>query len=346
MVLNRKTLFILNFFLTLTGIKAQNLILNGGFEKHIDCPFFYTRVHENIPSLSEWNSYNDATPDYFNSCSRFVGVPKNFVGYQQAYQGEAYAGFIACERKKRKYREVLAGRLKKKLKKNELYYVGFQVSLADNNNIGTNHLHAYFNNGTSLRKIGNITDSLVVQDTSGWTTLKSFFYANGNEEFIYIGNLEPMDSLRFSRKWDKTPEFSYYYLDNVYLVEIPKNLALEISHNDSIVFINKKIPFNTFHETITYDFDSLKISSGKNELKNMLALLTKNPFLELSIQSQMDSTDNKHLKEIIESSCQNISEERIKYEFSEDKTGLSKTITFTITTHFDYALYDKSLKKQ
>jgi OOP family OmpA-OmpF porin len=325
-------------------LKSQNMISNGGFEKHLDCPFSYTKIHEKIPSLLGWIQYGDVTPDYFNSCSEYVGIPKNFLGFQKAYHGNAYAGFISYEKGHSKYRELIGCKLTKKLKRNELYYIQFQVSLADKNNIGTNHIHAYLNSGNiGLRKINNLTDSVIIQDTSSWVTIKSFFYSNGNEEYIYIGNLENKDSIKFSCKWNKKLKYSYYYLDNVYLIEVNKNLCTKFKKNDSIIVLNRKLPFNFNDTSFFYNLDSINVKTKNTIFEDLAYFLKENPLTEVKINLQLNNNFDEYKKKIL-ITLQNINDERITYELNNNPNLINSNLAIIIKNNFDNYLFNGIFK--
>ena len=232
----------------------------------------------------------------------------------------------------------------KKLKKNELYYIQFQVSLADKNFIGTNHLHAYFNtNNNKYHKINNKTDSLIISDTSNWTSIKSFFYSSGNEEFLYIGNLEKKDSIKFSCNWNRKLKYSYYYLDNVYLIEVNKNLCSKLNKNDSIMVLNKKLSFNLSNTSFFYNLDTISIKAENTIFEDLAYFLKENPFIEAKINLQLNTNFDGYKKKI-STILQNIDDERITYMFNNNPNLINNNLVIIIINNFDNYLFNRIFK--
>lgn len=78
--------------LTSTISNAQNLVLNGSFESYSGCPTNYSQIDSAlfwmVPTFA-------SSSDYYNQCadpSSNVDVPINGPGFQEAYNGVAYAG--------------------------------------------------------------------------------------------------------------------------------------------------------------------------------------------------------------------------------------------------------------
>lgn len=339
-----KKIYILLFYYLQSILTSQNLVPNGSFEEFNGCPNFYTKADENIPSVKYWFKYGQPTPDYFNRCNKgMVGVPENFAGMQDAQHGNAYLGLIAYKNRHRKYREIAACELKKKLKRDELYYIHYYISLADKYFVATNHIHVYFNDSKNeLRKINNITDSLIVKDTSSWILLKSFFYSKGNEEFIYIGNKERKKTISFSGNYNRKLKYSYYYIDNVYLVEINKKKLNNILKGDSIKIFNNKVPFDFDTLNITIKYDS--ILQFNYNLRLIAELFNENPFLELIVKSNLNSNIYGDFKSMFFQNFKNISLERVKL-INDLNQETSNYINFTFKNNFDKELLLNSINK-
>lgn len=120
------------FILFSSLVECQNLVANGGFEEYYVCPTFY--MTKGLIGVKGWTELSErTTPDYFNVCctNKETSIPKNFIGYQRTKNGSAYIGFISFEYKKKEYRELIKTKFKDKLKKNSLYTVKFDISLAE-----------------------------------------------------------------------------------------------------------------------------------------------------------------------------------------------------------------------
>ncbi len=72
-----------------TVLVAQNLVPNPSFEEYTACPSTLSQFDRAV--AWEWLQ---GSPDLFNECciGDTVGVPYSFLGYQEAYEGQGYAG--------------------------------------------------------------------------------------------------------------------------------------------------------------------------------------------------------------------------------------------------------------
>ncbi|MFM1932170.1 MAG: hypothetical protein RL226_1473, partial [Bacteroidota bacterium] len=102
---------------------SQSLVKNGSFEEMSYCPTDFNT--STLKVVNGWIQPNRATPDYFNACSKQAGVPKNFVGNQQALDGDGYIGLVTFAGSKRNYREYLQTKLTRKLGAGEQVCVEF-----------------------------------------------------------------------------------------------------------------------------------------------------------------------------------------------------------------------------
>ncbi|MFM7105576.1 MAG: hypothetical protein ACKOW8_08635, partial [Flavobacteriales bacterium] len=109
---------------------AQNLVANGGFEEKVFCPVGFNQ--QRINSIQYWWQATDGTPDYFHKCSKGIGIPDNFTGHQDAFEGEAYAGLVTFSSNKKNYREYLQSKLTRTLVAGEMICVEFKFSAAEN----------------------------------------------------------------------------------------------------------------------------------------------------------------------------------------------------------------------
>ena len=191
---------LLCLFISTTGF-SQNLVLNSDLELFSDCPA------ENADFFAvDWEVVGP-TCDYFHSCSdnsqaNFpVGVPENFVGYQYAYSGEAYAGavsYVDLYGAPGNIREYFAARLSSPLEVGTTYYVSFMVSLSDFSSHACNKIGAKFIDDSLLDGpvTGNpVTDNIahvyteeIITDTMNWIMVKGTYVAEANYEYLAFGN--------------------------------------------------------------------------------------------------------------------------------------------------------------
>lgn len=103
------------FFLSSVGLlHAQNLVPNGSFEDHLHCPDNWNQVINNVVG---WTVCGPESPDYFHSCrnTNDFSVPANWLGYQAAFDGEAYVGVGTYEANEWTFREFVCAPLSQSL---------------------------------------------------------------------------------------------------------------------------------------------------------------------------------------------------------------------------------------
>jgi OmpA-OmpF porin, OOP family len=127
-------------FLLLFGAfpaKAQNLVPNPSFEDYEDCP--YTFGMFGVSHVIGWYLPLNNGSDYYNACyngpqdGNNVDVPKNYLGYQTARSGVAYAGIGLYGDTMLTFpdqRQYIACRLTQPLEADTMYCAEFFVSLA------------------------------------------------------------------------------------------------------------------------------------------------------------------------------------------------------------------------
>lgn len=262
---------------------AQSLIKDGSFEFYLHCPEDF--VKENLNCLKFWKQVGSPTPDYFNICSNYVGIPKNRNGYQMAYHGYGYAGLISYDRILRRYREILSTSINTPLTKDSMYFVKFHAALSNFDALSTSQLKIYFQNGNNYYKTKNLADSVSIKDTMNWTILKSFYVANGGEKNLLVGNMEKSKKIIKVKPKNGNKKVSYYYIDAVYLIKINQSLLTKIRVNDTIIINEKyKSSFNPSDLLIYLNKLDLKNNSQYTQfLENISHWMIENPFIELEI---------------------------------------------------------------
>lgn len=223
------------FFTFLTSIAlTQNLVPNHSFEDTISCPTGPAQFE----TVDVWFNPTTASPDYYNRCygelppgSFGAGIPANDWGYQEAQDGDAYAGFITFAEPDldySNYREYIAIELTEELELGKDYYWCMYVSVTDS-------VEYYSNNiGIALTKeevtdfsFPNILLDLPVygnwespiSDYVNWTKIGGVFTAKGGEKYLYIGNFfnnEETETTKYQNN-DRGGSLAMYYIDNVYL---------------------------------------------------------------------------------------------------------------------------------
>lgn len=295
------------FFLLGYATKAscQNLVLNSSFEEKRGCPVDYTLVQ--LTHLASWKQLGNGTPDYFNACSKTVGVPNNVFGSQAAVTGEAYAGVVTYTSGKKNYREYLSSELTRPLLSGELVCIEVHVSAAD--------MCIYFTDGfgvllseTEPRQKGQDCLELsatvdnprlyILDQTNDWVKMGNVYKAKGGEKFITLGNFKKDANTNILQKTTNRPtsDYGYLYIDDVVVkpVKSKSDCSCENEVLQSLV-VDPPLQLSQYDEIklddILFDFDkSFLTDSAKMELEEVFSLLRKNKSMYLEVQGH---TDNK-----------------------------------------------------
>ena len=257
----KRTQFLFALILILHDTFSQtstNLVPNNSFEEFIACP-------NGVGQLSNCNfwfrgTFNSSV-DFFNNCATttIVSVPQNGAGEQFAQHGNNYVGFgVFCQSVEcREYAEI---GLKQTLQKNKNYCVNFYVSLAEYSKYAIANIGAYFTKD-SLKNFYPIVPPLnlflnphiesfsltPIFDTINWIKIQGSYLANGDENFITIGNFRNNVNTNVQQIKPLNPaeayNISYYYLDNISVVEIKP--AKAASHDTILVCPNTTFTLGT-----------------------------------------------------------------------------------------------------
>ncbi len=296
-----KPLYILFFvflFVIASGTQQSyaqtNLVYNGDFELYDSCPTNGSTPGDlQIEHCLGWTAPRKlGTSDYFNICSMSAisGVPQNYFGYQQPYNGNGYCGFYAWAINLTggsNYREYVQTKLSQPLIAGNNYQISFYVSyygvnysvekigaLFSTNDYNANSFAPIISTPQVVNHNGIITDSLV------WTKIEGSFIASGGEQFLTIGYFE--DSLTVSDTLNTHNEplvyyESYYYVDGVELIEKDLNLSNIFSPNGDGIndYFSFEFPFEAisifnrwglkvFETTDSDNYWNGKTTSGEN----------------------------------------------------------------------------------
>lgn len=227
----------------------QNLVPNSSFEDTITCPYHNYTI--NYSCHNWYTSLNYGSADHFCSCSNkdsiifgypFSGVPRNFIGSQNAQHGNCYAG-IATYVGGITFKEYLSVKLIEPLKTGAKYYISFNISLADSciyavKNLGMLFTSSVFNQGSfgvpSFLPQIKFTSPTFYVDKINWTLISdSNYIANGDEEYLTIGSFETLPdttSLYFPHSFvpgiGNSYKSAYYYIDDVKIIEKSPSLII------------------------------------------------------------------------------------------------------------------------
>lgn len=298
--------FVLFLFFKGESVFCQNLVLNGSFEEKQGCPVDYNQIQ--LIHITSWKQLGNGTPDYFNACSKTVGVPNNVFGSEAASTGEAYAGLVTFTTGKKNYREYLCSKLTRALVAGELICVEVNVSSAD--------LCSYYTDGfgvvlseTEPRQMGqeclDIKASVenprlyLLDQVDGWVKMGNIYKATGGERYITIGNFKKdaeTNVLHRTAPGRSMGDYSYLYIDDVDVkaVKSKADCSCENEILQSLV-VDPPLQLSQYDEIrlddILFNFDkSFLTDSAKDELDEVFSLLKRNKSMYLEVQGH---TDNK-----------------------------------------------------
>ena len=276
MILRSYILIIICFFCAEIYSQPENLILNGGFEEFTECPTIENLNQENI-FLKQigWFTPTLGTPDFFNPCCNELilpnqygcNSPRNARGWQQPRSGDTYGGallgvfywlegvFVSEEK------EYLGTNTIRPLTEGKRYcfstfvspaeiYVRYQDGTILTYNAAVYSIEVLFKNQTPFFQtnkeiqetpslILTLPDNAPIDDTLGWTLLRSPYLAEGRESAVIIGcftNNLFQSHVYLGSALDTSINgttinqgAAYYYFDDVALVEIEEVSIAESS---------------------------------------------------------------------------------------------------------------------
>jgi outer membrane protein OmpA-like peptidoglycan-associated protein len=284
---------------------AQNLVLNGSFEEHQGCPIDFNQSQ--LTHIVSWKQSGQGTPDYFNSCSKAVGVPNNVFGKEAAATGQAYAGFVNYTFNKKNYREYLSSELSRPLKPGELVCIEISISSADLCNFVTDGCGIVLS-VDELKQKGMACIEMkatienprlyILDQKDGWVKMGDVYRASGGERFITIGNFKSDKSTKIlhSTGNDKgMGDYSYLYVDDVVVkpVKTKEECSCENEVLQSLVF-DPPLQLSQYDvirlDDVLFDFDKFNLTdSARKDLDEVYVLLKKNKAMYLEVQGHTDS---------------------------------------------------------
>lgn len=178
---------------------AQNLIPNGGFEDMKKCP----KALGQLDRVAFWSSPNTGTPDYFNKCFvknfETVGVPNNFFGTRDAFEGAGYAGILCGNQEK----EFLQINLAEPLVAGRAYCLRFRAAAPSPSSDGRMALRACFLDTSLTIPNWDLLDIPVATqlnanwkmgpESIGWAMFTKTYTAKGGEKTLVVGHFAAID---------------------------------------------------------------------------------------------------------------------------------------------------------
>lgn len=292
-------------FLVPFAISAQNLILNPGFENHKNCPSGITGMDMFLEDVSLPTS---SSGDYFHECgSEDFGVPSNFKGIQKTSEGSGYIGlyFYALN----DYREYVQLNTATKLREKHPYKISLQVSLAEASKLALKTMSIMLTNkkikvpnssvlthsrldleqDVEFHEVPLMADNSM-SDKEGWVTLSAEFDAKGFETYIIFGNFRTNENTQLipSDKLPLSGDFSYYYVDNFDLEELPR-----VNYEKDKIYVLEHNPF----EPKGYDLDA----KAMDDIKKIFKYLKENAEVQMKITGHSENIGTKEYNKFISS---------------------------------------------
>ncbi|WP_420320080.1 OmpA family protein [Flagellimonas sp.] len=301
-----RILFLFSFsLLVCTALPAQNLIVNAGFENYNSCP---SNIVGLDVLLEEVSLPTSSSGDYYNHCgSEDFGVPTNFKGVQTASEGSGYTGlyFYALNN----YREYLQMNTAKTLREKHPYKISLQVSLAETSKLALKNMSILLTSGkVKVPNSSVLTSSRLdlqkdiqfhevqlkannsLSETEGWVTLTAEFDAQGFENHIIFGNFKSNSNTQLLQNEENavSSDFSYYYVDNFNLEELPR-----INYDKDKIYVLEQNPF----EPKGYKLDAKSLAS----INKIFKYLKENAEVQMKITGHADNMGKPEYHKFISS---------------------------------------------
>lgn len=306
-------LFLLFFIF---AARAQNLVLNGGFESFRFCPGDHTQYPSQF-AVDSWFSPSIGTPDYFNVCSHGeADVPHNWAGVSDPYEGVGYAGLYLWSVMGRDYREYLQTELSEHLVKDSLYYLEFHYKLSSYSKYSIDRIGLLLTDSVVRLKhdltfkvkptLSIVKDTALTMETGLWEEAKMLYKARGGEKFLMIGNFFDNATTHHYKiqfrpiAQEMLAHYAYYYIDGVSVV--PKHVRDQQLLAQVIPdFEPKEIDPGKKYvlKNINFQFDSYRlIPPSFTELDQVADYLLRHPEFRVQLFGHTDDQgkDNYNLK--------------------------------------------------
>ncbi len=304
--------------------EEDDLVVNGSFEDTEG------RIKKagSLYIATGWVSPTKTGADlYSDKITAKFGIPENFNGREDAYDGSYYAGFSAFSYGNKEPRTYVSSKLKLPMRKGQKYCVKFYVSLAESskyacNNIAANFSKKQYNIEADKNIIGesHVThiNNPVFEALFGWTEVCGTYISTGGEKFVTIGNFSTNGSTE-STRIKKPTSFrgqqgirAYYYVDNlsVVLIDDESECECQTDVEEQPSFVYEVSPVNADgspaeqvikYSVVYFGYNKSAISvNGEEHLNNVITVLKAKPNnkIVLNIHTDEDEASDADAKEI------------------------------------------------
>lgn len=223
---------VLSFF-SIAAFAQVNLVPNPSFELIDTCPYNQGQLRFVLPWFCPNVEPFGQGSDLLSTCYPgiyYIGVPNNAWGYQYPKTDSSMVLMVVFGLSTSTYgaREYISVKLKTKLNTNSKYRISFFCNLANKSRYAVKNLGLYFsqdsialNTWDVLPYQPQIINDYYLTDTLNWMEVKGNYIANGDEEFINIGNFFDNVQTDFIQVSNSPVQASYYYIDDVSVIEVP-----------------------------------------------------------------------------------------------------------------------------
>ncbi len=225
-----------------------NFLLNGGFEVLDKAP----NTFDQLGRADGWEQVTIGLCELFSkeATVKTVGIPDNFYGSIEPYEGEHYAGFVAWKDDQRNnlqggpedpfmpgwnaYSEYPITELPITLKEGHTYEISFRVALAANSDRAMSGIGALvtplklrYQNRSFLSERPQVVSETVLDERGQWVEVKGRFTADGDERYLVIGTFPTaiFETKRIIEGPDN--QMAYYYLDGICMQEVPTESPMD-----------------------------------------------------------------------------------------------------------------------
>ncbi len=296
---------LLSFVLLLCFVHsfAQNLVPNPGFEDYPKCPGSYSRTRSEF-RMDAWYSPNHGTPDSYNTCaSGEGGVPYNWAGVSEAYEGRGYVG-IYLWLGIREFREYIQCALSAPLVRDTTYVVSFRFRLSSYSRYACDRIGLHLSDSALTSRddqawrikpvLSMVADSILTISTGLWETAQREYRAEGGERFVTIGNFDGDDRTRTyyikhrADQQDMLTEAAYYYIDDV-VVRMKYDPAIPVLPIAAFRPEDLRLEQRYILDNILFDFNSHKLLSRSfDQLDELVRVMQRNRDTHVEISGHTD----------------------------------------------------------
>lgn len=298
-----KKIILVAFLFSWTHFIAQNLVINPSFEEYEVCPEYIGRFNYNVAS---WSTPTLGTTDYFNTCSDNVRRI-NHAGMQEPRSGKGFAGLYLYS--KGDYREYIQGTLKSSLEKDKDYEVSFYISLADYATHAIKHIDILFmprplanytEEEISIKELSkqpiqsnfvSLDNTQFYQDKTGWVKVSFVYKALGYEKTFILGSFQKnRKQKRLKLNASKGKPFSYYYIDDVSISPVEKEVPISVELPEEIEIEAVIVPNKVYEfKHVLFEFDKSELLENSiKELDDLYAYLVEEKKLNIEIYGHTD----------------------------------------------------------